>query len=333
MSSPDPSRAPSTDSVRAGPARDRPIVAIGELLWDELPGGSYLGGALLNVATHARRLGWPAALISAVGADQAGDRAMAELARLGVDATWVQIRAGAPTGTAIVTLDPVGSPSFSIARPAAYDLLDLSNSSILAIANSSPAAFVIGTLAQQSATVRATTTGILEGSPQAIRLYDVNLRDGCWDGTLVNDLLERATVIKLNAVEASEISKLRGLPLDDLSTFLRELAAQVGARSVCVTQGAHGARLLLDGIVVDGRPPVVDVADAVGAGDAFTAGLLAGILEGDDPVTVLRRALALGGLVAARRGAGPEWTRAELDELVAATPAPTTDPASWTSPV
>jgi fructokinase len=328
MSRADPSRAPSTDSVRAGQARDRPIVAIGELLWDELPGGSYLGGALLNAATHARRLGWPAALIRAVGAYHDRDPSLPQLPRLGVDATWVQIRAGAPTGTAIVTLDPVGSPSFSIARPAAYDLLDLSPSSILAIADSSPAAFVIGTLAQQSATVRATTTRILEGSPQAIRLYDVNLRDGCWDGTLVNDLLERATVIKLNAVEASEISKLRGLPLDDLSTFLRELAAQVGARSVCVTRGAHGARLLLDGIVVDGRPPAVDVADAVGAGDAFTAGLLAGILEGDDPVTVLRRALALGGLVAARRGAGPEWTRAELDELVAATPAPTTDPAS-----
>jgi hypothetical protein len=72
-----PHRAASADSVRAGQARDRPIVAIGELLWDELPGGSYLGGAPF-VATHMRRLGWPAALSSAVGADQAGDRAMAE---------------------------------------------------------------------------------------------------------------------------------------------------------------------------------------------------------------------------------------------------------------
>lgn len=314
-------------------AREGPIVAIGELLWDLLPAGPYLGGAPLNVAAHLRRLGRPTALVSAVGADEAGDRALAEIARLGVDATWVQIREGTATGTAIATLDRAGSPTFEILRPAAYDRLDLNSSSICEIASMSPAAFVIGTLAQQSPTVRATTTRLLDACPHAIRLYDVNLRDGCWDAPLVNALLEGATVIKMNDIEAGELSRLRGLPLDDLSTFMRELAGQASARSVCVTRGADGARVLLDGIVVEGRPPAVNVSDAVGAGDAFTAGLLAGILEGHDPVTVLRQALALGGLVAARHGAGPEWTHAELHEAVAATPVPTADPDGWTSPV
>ena len=316
--------ASASDPIRDWHAPEGSIVAIGEVLWDLLPAGSHLGGAPVNVAVHLHRLGRSTALVSAVGADVLGDRALAEIARSGVDATWVQIRQDAPTGTAIVTLDRAGSPSFEIVRPAAYDRLDFDNSSILEIADTSPGAFVIGTLAQQSPTVRATTTRILEACPQAVRLYDVNLRDGCWDGPLVNALLEGATIIKMNDIEAGEVSRLRGIALNDLSTFMRELAGQTGARAVCVTRGADGANLWLDGRFVQGNPPSVPVSDAVGAGDAFTAGLVAGILEGQDAVSTLRQALALGSLVAARQGAGSGWTRAELDELVEATPIPIT---------
>src|SRR5258707_15393294 len=77
-----------------------PIVAIGEVLWDLLPDGPHLGGAPFNVAVNLRRLGRQAILVSAIGADDAGARALTEVRRLGVDATWVQTRPDAATGTA-----------------------------------------------------------------------------------------------------------------------------------------------------------------------------------------------------------------------------------------
>jgi hypothetical protein len=62
-----------------------PIVAIGELLWDLLPDGPHLGGAPFNVAVNLHRLGRPTVLVSAAGADDAGDRAISEVERWGVD--------------------------------------------------------------------------------------------------------------------------------------------------------------------------------------------------------------------------------------------------------
>ena len=304
------------------PEADGPIVAIGELLWDLLPDGPHLGGAPFNVAVNLRRLGRPTVLVSAVGADDAGDRAISEVERLGVDATWVQTREAAATGTAVAILDSAGSPTFEIVRPAAFDGLDLDSQSILEIAHTSPAAIVMGTLAQQSQTVRSATSRLLEACPGAIRLYDVNLRDGGWDAPLVNDLLEGATIIKFNEVEAGVLAETLGLHLEDHPKLMRALARVTGARAICMTRGANGASLLLDGAFVQGAPPAIDVSDAVGAGDAFAAGLLDGILAGQNAVSILRRSMAMGALVATRAGATPDWTSRDLDLVLASTPVP-----------
>lgn len=95
-----------------------------------------------------------------------------------------------------------------------------------------------------------------------------------------------------SAAASTQVAHAREGLVVAIGELLWDLLPAGPARSVCVTRGADGARVLLDGLVVEGRPPAVNVSDAVGAGDAFTAGLLAGILEGHDPVTVLRQALA-----------------------------------------
>ena len=81
---------------------------------------------------------------------------------------------------------------------------------------------------------------------------------------------------------------------------MRALARVTGARAICMTRGANGASLWLDGAFVQGAPPAIDVSDAVGAGDAFAAGLLDGILAGQNAVSILRRSMAMGALVAIR---------------------------------
>jgi fructokinase len=58
---------------------------IGELLWDLLPTGPRLGGAPFNATAHLRRLGFNAAIVTAVGRDTLGSRARDEVARLGVE--------------------------------------------------------------------------------------------------------------------------------------------------------------------------------------------------------------------------------------------------------
>jgi len=103
---------------------------------------------------------------------------------------------------------------------------------------------------------------------------------------------------------------------------MRALARVTGARAICMTRGANGASLWLDGAFVQGAPPAIDVSDAVGAGDAFAAGLLDGILAGQNAVSILRRSMAMGALVATRAGATPDWTSRDLDLVLASTPVP-----------
>ena len=296
-------------------------MAIGEVLWDELPDGPELGGAPLNIAVHLTRLGRPSAILTSVGADDPGRRARERIQELGVGDAWIQTSRDRPTGRARFVLVQ-GSPRFEILRPAAYDDLIEDSQTLLEIVRASPTAVVIGTLAQQSPQVRAMTALVLESCPNAVRFYDVNLRDG-WDANLVDDLIRTATVIKLNETEVVEIARRYGLSAQDPRVLLGDLALQTGARAVCMTGGVRGAALVLDGDFVEGRPPHVAPIDSVGAADAFAAALLDGILTRQDPTWILRRALALGALVASRRGATPSWEQSELDVLENATPIPT----------
>lgn len=128
----------------------------------------------------------------------------------------------------------------------------------------------------------------------------------------MNDLLDLATVVKLNEDELQILSAPLDLPADSVESFGRALAGRHVLRGVCVTRGAMGAGLLLDGTYVEASAPIVRVVDTVGAGDAFAAALAHGLNRGwpaSDTVAVANR---LGSLVASRAGASPTWMPVEL---------------------
>ena len=288
------------------------VLGIGELLWDLFPDGPRLGGAPFNVVADLRRLGHAAAFVSAVGDDELGRAALAASDDLGVEATFIRVASELPTGTVAVTPDPVEGHRFTIRSPAAYESIGDGDALIAPLTAWRPDALVYGTLAQRSAGVRALTHRVATQIRPAHRLYDVNLRDGCWTGDLVLDLLGDATVVKVNEHEADVLMEL----VDAATATLRGLAAALrsryGVERLCITRGAAGATLLVDGdeYAVEGIP--VDIVDTVGAGDAFAAGLLHGLLRGETPAEALAFANRLGALVASRPGALPTWRADEL---------------------
>ena len=294
------------------------ILGIGEILWDVLPDGPRLGGAPFNATASLARLGHDVRFVSGVGDDELGHRALEEADRLGVGTAWIATTDRAPTGTVEVSLDRRGSPRFRIVSPAAYETIDLPADEIDVIADWRPDAMVFGTLAQRFAAVRASTRSIAQRSGVPVRLYDVNLRDDCWDDALVLELLTLATLVKVNQDEAAVLGRLLGVGRGSRGRAAPDalgaaLAARSGVRGLCVTRGAAGAALWLDGAQFEVDGIEVDVVDTVGAGDAFAAGLLDGLLRGRDPRDALVSANRLGAIVAARAGALPDWTAAELE--------------------
>jgi fructokinase len=306
------------------PACQPLAIGVGEVLWDRLPGGDEIGGAPFNVVSHLARLGYRAAYLTAVGEDPPGDAAIGEMARRGIDVSLVGRARGLNTGLARVTVGLGGSPAFEIRRPAAFEQWGSRESVVDQAIGLRPAVLVYGTLAQLAPSARDGLRRMAEGSPASLRLYDVNLRDGWWSADIVAELLQFASVVKLSESEAQQLAPVLGVRPRrgaGAAAFCADLALRLGLRAVAVTAGPDAASLWLDGAFASAVPPEAEVMDAVGAGDAFAAGLVDAIGERLDVAAALRRANALGTLVASRRGAQPPWTPVELADLEARSPA------------
>ena len=294
------------------------IVSVGEILWDVIGEGEYLGGAPLNFAAHARQLGHEVFLLSAVGEDARGRRALECLRQRGVSAEFVQVLRGQDTGTAEVELDVDGKPGFRIARPAAYDFMQPAPAQLERIVQLQPHWVYFGTLYQMSGQARAATLRLLEAAPSARRFYDVNLRDGNWNLAVVEQLSAQANVVKLNDSEAEflDASVNAGEQGSSVEDFCRRWSEQYGCEMICVTFGERGCAVFHRGryCEVPGFP--VQVVDTVGAGDAFAAAFVHGIEQGWDAPTSGRFANAVGALVASRAGAMPEWRMDECRPML-----------------
>jgi fructokinase len=292
--------------------RVRTAVGVGELLWDLLSGGERLGGAPFNVIAHVRRFGWRAAYVTAVGDDERGRRAREEVARLDVDTSLIETT-GLPTGVVEVRLDEAGVPDYHIVSPAAYEA-PRSRDDVAEVLGGRVDLIVFGTLAQRSAAVRGTTRRLAAEAPDAVRLYDVNLRRGRWDLELVRELLALATDVKMNREEQEVLAAELALPAGSLEAFADAVSERYRIRSVCVTGGASGAALSLDGTYLEAHAPTVRVIDTVGAGDAFAAALGVGLVEGWTSSRILDVATGLAGHVVSHEGAIPASTPSDLIE-------------------
>ena len=311
------------------------IVGLGEALWDVLPGGKVLGGAPLNVACHVHALlqcsagaspsrnlrGGQAVVASRVGTDALGDEVVRELARRGMATDFVQRDALHPTSTVNVRFDvplpgphPAGegpgegqNPTFTFTPDIAWDHLEFTPDWAQLAARCDAVCF--GTLAQRSPLSRAAIWQFLDAAPQAIRLFDVNLRQGFYDGESILEGCRRATLIKLNEHELPVVGELAGLSAGSPHDQLARLRDKFNLEAAIYTRGGGGTMMVLDSEIIDPRPesyPMAPNSDAVGAGDACSAGVLVGWLLGLPPARIAELANHLGAFVASQPGATPE---------------------------
>ena len=286
------------------------VVALGEVLWDIFPHSNRLGGAPLNFGAHARRLGHDVCLISAVGMDQLGHQAAERIAALQIDTSFLQATAAFSTGTATVELIPGDKTLFNIHRPAAYDAIHVSDGDIEKLSRWAPGWLYYGTLFASTRQGRTILQRLLNALDETVKFYDLNLRPGCDSPALVNQLLEWADVVKLNEEELHRVHDYTRLPLS-YENFCREAAVRYGLKAVAVTLGASGCAILANGHYIEAAGPAVDVADPVGAGDAFAAAFMHGLSSNWAVAEIAAFANRVGALVASRDGAIPDWTLEE----------------------
>lgn len=275
-------------------------LCVGEVLWDSLPSGLNLGGAPFNVACHLQALGVPVGVVSRVGADAPGRDALREMARRGIGTELVQVDAARPTGLVNVDVADPRNPTYEIVEPAAWDAIELTDALLRRAGDARY--LVFGSLAQRHPITRATVARLLD--TPATRVFDVNLRPPHVDAEIVRRCLQRADVVKLNHDELRQLAAWYGLPAGAREAA-GAMATAFGCRLVCVTRGPDGAALWHDGAWTEHPGFDVEVADTVGAGDAFLAAVLAGLLAGASDRALVERANLLGAYVATQVGAVP----------------------------
>ena len=212
-----------------------------------------------------------------------------------------------------VDLSEPDRPRYTIHTDVAWDYLQFTDA--WAAACGQAEAICFGTLAQRSETSRETIRRCLEVAERALRVYDVNLRPPFVERAWIEASLSRAQVVKLNEDEMRELTRMLGLPAASPAAFAAELHERFGPRTVCITRAERGCVLWDAGRVADVAGEPVELVDAVGAGDAFTAALIFGLLAGWPLERTARVANAVGGLVASRAGAMPD-VRAELRPVI-----------------
>jgi fructokinase len=291
------------------------IVSIGEVLWDILPGAEHLGGAPFNFAWHAHNLGYEVCFVSAVGNDRRGQQALEQMAEAGLSTHFVRHVPDHPTGTVTVSFDPSLGPQYRIHRPAAYDFPALSPVHFSALLTPPPDWIYFGTLQQMSVPARDLTRQLLDAAPAARRFYDVNLRLQSYTPELVRTLIQQSHVLKLSHQELPLVKEICGIEGGSLEEFCRKIASVFALETFCVTRGAEGCSLLLNGEYVEAPSFPIEVADAIGAGDAFSAALAHGISLGWPVPQVAEFANRVGALVASRPGGTPHWTVTEAMAL------------------
>jgi fructokinase len=280
------------------------IAAIGEVLWDRFPDGLRFGGAPANVAVHAAGLGARSILISRVGDDELGRDARKLLADRGVETQLVQVDPIKPTGEAVVSVDAQGEPSFEIVEDAAWDHLEWVDD--LEEAADKVDAVCFGTLGQRSDPSRSTIRRLLDaGSPNVIRCLDLNLRQHYHSHEAIEASLTLANALKLNRFEMTVLANLFQQP-DEAHRMADYLREAFSLRWLALTLGDAGSRVFAEDVDESVAGVPVEVKDTVGAGDAFTAALLVGLLNGNDFRTAASTANELGSFVASLDGATPD---------------------------
>jgi fructokinase len=279
------------------------ILALGEVLWDLLPSGKELGGAPANFAGHARALGAKARLVTRVGDDALGQEARRRIRLRGLPTDTIAVDADAPTGTVSVALGPSWQPRFTIDEDVAWDRLAADDIALAAAAEADAVCF--GSLAQRSeATRRTIRTLVVATCPDALRIFDANLRPPFVVREVIEGSLELANVLKLNDQELPILAEMLGLP-DGTREQMAELARRYTLSLVALTRGADGSLLFADGhwSYHPGLP--VTVRDTVGAGDAFTAAMTIGLLAGWPLDEINERANEVAAFVCSQPGATP----------------------------
>ena len=280
------------------------VVGIGELLWDVLPTGKRAGGAPINFVYHATQMGAEGYAISAVGNDLSGTEIVQELEKNHISNSLGIVEY--PTGSVMVELKE-GIPTYTIIEGVAWDHIPLTQESIDLVKKADAICF--GTLALRSQASKETILSLLSYAREdALRFFDINIRQHFYSKELIESLLELANVFKINDEELEMLRPMFGLE-GTIEDMCRWFMKKYGLRYLVLTAGAEYSTIFSEEEVSTIPTPKVQVVDTVGAGDSFSGAFISSILTGKPLREAHEKAVKVAAYVCTQSGAWPAYPK------------------------
>lgn len=280
------------------------ILSFGEILFDIRGENACLGGAPLNFCAHAVRAGAQAAVLSAVGSDDYGRDALAQIRGYGIDARYTAVLDDKMTGRCLVTLNDAGVPKYDLVEGVAYDFIPVPD-----IVGQYDVLY-FGTLALRSAHNKGTLTALLEQNIARDVFVDMNIRPPFYSDESILMGLKHATMLKISDEELPVIARtILGEGAHSADAAVAYIAEHFpNVKLLILTCGADGsvAYDLKTGDVCRCDAVKTKVVSTVGAGDSFCATFIANYLQGVDAMVSLEKASKVSAWVVSQEGAIPD---------------------------
>ncbi|HEY0611445.1 MAG TPA: carbohydrate kinase [Chitinophaga sp.] len=292
------------------PMQAHQAVCYGELLWDLLPSGPQPGGAPMNVAYHLHKMGCHPAMITRIGIDERGRKLLDILKGKGVCTEYIQLDYDVPTGIVHAEQDAQGDMQYDIVSPAAWDHI-VPDAATTAMVEAT-GYFIFGSLATRNKTSRTTLFELLEAANT--KVLDINLRAPYYSRPLIEALLGKAHILKMNADELELVTGwfANYKSIEDRVKLVQD---RFHISTIVITRGANGAILNMEGQSYQHPGYRVPVTDTVGSGDSFLAAIIAMLIQKADPDTMLDFANRLAATITTYKGACPDYDISEADAL------------------
>jgi 5-dehydro-2-deoxygluconokinase len=280
--------------------------------------GKFLGGSAANVAVAAARLGRTTAVITRTGDDPFGVYLHQALKEFGVDDRWVTPVEAYPTPVTFCEIFPPDDfPLYFYRQPKAPDLEIHSDELDYWAIRAARVFWITGTGLSEEPSRSATLAALKARDKAGTTVFDLDWRPMFWTDP------EEARPYYAEALRHVTVA-VGNLDECEIATGVREPRAcaeallEAGVELAVVKQGPKGVLAVhRDGTQVEVPPVPVEVANGLGAGDAFGGSLCRGLLAGWGPTETMRYANAAGALVASRLACSSAMpTEAEVADLL-----------------
>lgn len=278
---------------------NKTVICIGEVLWDNFPDVTVPGGAMLNIAHHLHTNNIPVTLVSKVGTDSKGIELLGHMKETGLNTEAIYFDDTLSTSEVDINIDKYKKIRYDVHEPVAWDNLQI-NMRIVDHAGSA-GAIIYDSLASRNKVTRKTIEVLL--SLDIVKIMNVNLRPSYDNREIVESLLLKADIVKLNENELDQILGWHNKVFTNEKDKLKWFSENFNCNIICVTKGNNGAVIYNNGILLSHPGFKSKTVDNVGTGAAFLAGFISSLIDEKSIQQSLDVACATSALIASSKGA------------------------------